>query len=250
MADEATVDRPKPRRNGTKKKSLVTKLTEIMSSIDGVEKKGWNDHHKYAYVMEPELFEAVRGGMAERNLMMVPSITSVERHERGIVTVHMLYRILDGDSGESIEIPWSAEGQAQDDKGIAKAVTNAKYLIMKLFLIPSFFSNGESTDAENPRTEVQPAKPVVKTAPPATSAKKPGCISEKQLKRLHAIARSQNADVDAIKGYAAENFGFESLEVIPWNRNEKGNYDEIIKMIEAGNFTADKPELDADDIPF
>ena len=250
MADEATVNTPKPRRNGTKKKSLVTKLTEIMSSIDGVEKKGWNDHHKYAYVMEPELFEAVRGGMAERNLMMVPSITSVERHERGIVTVHMLYRILDGDSGESIEIPWSSEGQASDDKGIAKAVTNAKYLIMKLFLIPSFFSNGESTDAENPRTEVQPAKPVVKTAPPASPKPQTGSvISEKQAKRLYAIAKSKDVDVAHFQAYLKENYGYERFTDI-----ERGKYDDIVNLAESGTSfepaEAQEPELDADDIPF
>ena len=250
MADEAIVDTPKKRRNGTKKKSLVTKLTEIMSSIDGVEKKGWNDHHKYAYVMEPELFEAVRGGMAERNLMMVPSITSVERHERGIVTVHMLYRILDGDSGESIEIPWSSEGQASDDKGIAKAVTNAKYLIMKLFLIPSFFSNGESTDAENPRTEVQPAKPVVTTAPPASPKPQTGSvISEKQAKRLYAIAKSKDVDVAHFQAYLKENYGYERFTDI-----ERGKYDDIVNLAESGTSfepaEAQEPELAADDIPF
>jgi len=166
MATDTTTTTPAPKRprTPTKPTSLVTKLTEIMNSVDRVEKKGWNDHHKYAYVMEPELFEAVRGGMAERNLMMIPSITSVERYpEKGLVTVHMLYRICDGDSGEIIEIPWAAEGQDQSDKAIAKAVTNAKYLIAKLFMIPSVFANGEAMDSENHRTEVTTPR----TPPPA-----------------------------------------------------------------------------------
>ena len=246
MGEEATVPKTTKKRTNGKPKPLVTKLTEIMSSVDMVEKKGWNDHHKYAYVMEPELFEAVRGGMAERNLMMIPSITSVERHERGIVTVYMLYRIMDGDSGETIDIPWCAEGQDQSDKAIAKAVTNAKYLIMKMFLIPSVFSNGEAPDAENHRTEITPSKPVTQTAPPAANGnKKPGCISEKQLKRLYAIAKSKDADVESIKGYAKENFGFDGLEDIQWKK-----YEEIINMIEAGNFTVEAQEVTAEDIPF
>jgi len=166
----------RPRNGKVKPASLVTKLADIMSSVDRVEKKGWNDHHKYAYVMEPELFEAVRGGMAERHLMMIPSITSVERApSKGIVTVTMLYRIIDGDSGEVLEIPWAAEGQDQGDKAIAKAVTNAKYLIMKLFMIPSVFANGEAMDSENHRTEVPVTTP--RTPPPTpTGAVAPGKV--------------------------------------------------------------------------
>ena len=117
---------------------------------------------------------------------------------------------------------------------------------MKMFLIPSGFSNGEAPDAENHRTEITPSKPVTQTAPPkANGNKKPGCISEKQLKRLYAIAKSKDADVESIKGYAKENFGFDGLEDIQWKK-----YEEIINMIEAGNFTVEAQEVTAEDIPF
>ena len=249
MAEEATVNTPKPRRNGTKKKSLATKLTEVLASISGVVKTGYNDFQKYSYAEEAAIMSACRDELAKRHIMIVPSIERVV-HEGTLTTIETSYTFCDGETGEQFVTKWAGTGSDKGDKGLYKAITGSqKYLLLKTFLIPTG-ENGVADDPEHPAREVQPAKPVVTTAPPATSAKKPGCISDKQLKRLHAIARSQNADVDAIKGYAAENFGFESLEVIPWNRNEKGNYDEIIKMIEAGNFTADKPELDADDIPF
>ena len=162
MADETTPT-PKRTRNGTKKKTLATKLTEVMRGIDHVEKRGYNAHHNYKYVMEPELFAAVRLALADRHIMLVPSVTGVER-TGGIVTIQMVYRLLDGDSGEVLEIPWFAEGQDTSDKAINKALTSAsKYLIYKLFLIPTLDA-GEFTDAENDTREVRPAKPVVKTA--------------------------------------------------------------------------------------
>jgi len=62
---------------------------------------------------------------------------------------------------------------------------------------------------------------------------------------LYAIAKSKDADVESIKGYAKENFGFDGLEDIQWKK-----YEEIINMIEAGNFTVEAQEVTAEDIPF
>ena len=164
MAEDTTT--PKRPRTPTKPTSLVTKLTEVQASIETVEKKGYNSHHNYHYVMEPELFNAVRGGLSARNVMLVPSIESVERHGGGLLTIKMLWRIMDGDSGEVIEIPWCAEGHDSSDKAIMKAATAAsKGLIGKLMLIPSMDANGEFTDSENPRTEVPVNTP--RTPPPA-----------------------------------------------------------------------------------
>ena len=87
MATDTPTPVQKRPRNGNKAeqkpKSLVTKLTEVQASIEHVEKKGFNSHHNYRYVMEPELFNAVRGGLSARNVMLVPSIESVERHGGG-----------------------------------------------------------------------------------------------------------------------------------------------------------------------
>jgi hypothetical protein len=248
VEEEVTIPKtPKKRANG-KPKSLVAKLSEIMGEIEEVPMKGYNAHHNYKYVMEPELFDAIRGKMAANHIMLIPSITGVERvPEKGLVTISMNYRLMCGDTGEVIDIPWRAEGADASDKGINKATTAAsKFLVAKMFLCVTDNGNGEAPDAENHRTEVTPSKPVTQTAPPkANGNQKPGCISKNQLKRLYAIAKSKNADIEAIKGYSTETFGFDGLEDIQWKK-----YEEIINMIEAGNFTPEAQEVTAEDIPF
>jgi hypothetical protein len=198
MATDTTT--PKRPRTPTKPTSLVTKLTEVQASIETVEKKGYNSHHNYHYVMEPELFNAVRGGLSARNVMLVPSIESVERHGGGLLTIKMLWRIMDGDSGEVIEIPWCAEGHDSSDKAIMKAATAAsKGLIGKLMLIPSMDANGEFTDSENPRTEVPVNTP--RTPPPApTGTTHP----DKLYVTKYRVAKQGEKDGNAWTLYALE----------------------------------------------
>jgi hypothetical protein len=180
MVEETTAPKapkaPKKRTNG-KPKSLVTKLSQIMGEIEEVPMKGFNAHHNYKYVMEPELFDAIRGKMAANHIMLIPSITGVERiPEKGLVTISMNYRLMCGDTGEVIDIPWRAEGADASDKGINKATTAAsKFLVAKMFLCVTDNGSGEAPDAENHRTEPktasrQPRKAVTQTAPPMVAS--------------------------------------------------------------------------------
>lgn len=253
MADE-TPATPKRSRNG-KKISLVTKLTEVQASISGVDKTGFNDFQQYTYAEESAIVSACRDELAKRHVMIIPSIDSVV-HDGSLTTIQTSYRICDGDSGEEIITKWAGTGSDKGDKGLYKATTGSqKYLLLKLFLIPTG-DQGVADDPEHPSREVRPAKPVTKTAAPRTAPAKdtpkvpPGSISHKQLGRLHAIAGSVNADKDQIAGYCKDTYGFDSLDSIHWQK-----YDEIIKMIEGGIFNQPKPEpkpkeLTDADIPF
>ena len=233
--------------------SLVTKLSRVMASVGTVEKKGYNSHHNYKYVMEPELFDSIRGGMAEYNLMLIPTVERVDR-AGGIATITMCYKILDGDSGDSIEIPWVAEGQDSGDKGINKALTSAsKFLISKMFLCVTD-DHGEPPDAENHNRETlsAPPKPVVQTVAPVTPddpfgsldeeptdaqvdapKKKTSCITKPQQKRLYAIAKANNNDISALDGYLLDTYGVESFTEI-----ERAHYEDICKLAEEGRFAA------------
>jgi hypothetical protein len=166
-----------PRKKASGKQSLVAKLSTIMGDIEEVPMKGYNAHHDYKYVMEPELFDAIRGKMAENHIMLIPSITGVERViEKGLVTISMNYRLMDGDTGEVIDIPWRAEGSDASDKGINKATTAAsKFLVAKMFLCVTDNGNGEAPDAENDRTEAGGSrKTVIQTDPPAQTTQANG----------------------------------------------------------------------------
>jgi hypothetical protein len=249
MAEEATTDTPKPRRNGTKKKSLMTKMTEVLASISGVVKTGYNDFQKYSYAEEAAIMSACRDELAKRHIMIIPSIENVI-HEGTLTTIETSYTFVDGETGEQFVTKWAGTGSDKGDKGLYKAITGSqKYLLLKTFLIPTG-ENGVADDPEHPAREVQPAKAVVKTAPPASPTPQTGSvISEKQAKRLYAIAKSKDVDVDHFQAYLKENYGYDRFADI-----ERGKYDDIVNLAESGTSfkpaEAPAPELAADDIPF
>lgn len=125
---------------------LYKKLAEVMAEIGMVHKKGWNDFHSYHYVTEADLVDAVREKLAERHVVLIPSVSALD--ERGvtsdkgkqstITTVHVDFTFCDGDTGETHTASWAGSGDDPADKGLYKAYTGAvKYFLMKSFLIPT-----------------------------------------------------------------------------------------------------------------
>jgi|TARA_R110000744_G_scaffold149007_2_gene262063 hypothetical protein len=126
-------------------KSLVTKLTEVQALILNVSKTGYNDFQKYSYAEERSIVESCRLALAERHIMILPSILDVNR-AGDLTTIQTSYRIVDGDSGEEFTLGWAGTGSDKQDKGLPKAITTShKYLLLKLFMIPT----GESGIADD-----------------------------------------------------------------------------------------------------
>ncbi len=130
----------------TAKRSLVSKLVEVMAAVGRVPKNGFNKFHNYAYAMEADIVDAVRGELAKRNVLLVPSVEKMETTDattasgktEHLVSVSVKFTAYDGESGETVEF-WSVgHGQDPGDKGPYKATTGAvKYGLMKAFLIPT-----------------------------------------------------------------------------------------------------------------
>ncbi len=135
-------------------RQLVKKLSEVMKEVKYIQKKGFNAFHKYKYATESDVAEKIREVLAERNVMMIPNMTShtVREHTNAkgkteyIVTVDMEFKFYDGDTGEEITFNMAGEGQDAGDKAIYKAITGAqKYALMKVFMIPT----GDDPEADN-----------------------------------------------------------------------------------------------------
>lgn len=150
---------PAPKLRKPKAKSLVVKLSEVQASIRGVAKTGYNDYQKYSYAEEAAIVEACRQELAQRHIMIIPSIDAVVR-DGDLTTIQTSYRICDGDSGEEIVTQWAGTGSDKQDKGLPKAATTSqKYLLLKLFLIPTG-NQGVADDVEHPaHEETLPADP-------------------------------------------------------------------------------------------
>lgn len=130
----------------SEKRTLVSKLAEVMKRVKYIRKAGFNDFHRYTYATEADVNEHVREVLAELNVVMIPNVKShsVREHVNAkgkteyIVTVGVEFTFYDGDSGETITFMTYGEGQDAGDKGTYKAITGAqKYALMKAFMIPT-----------------------------------------------------------------------------------------------------------------
>lgn len=213
-----------------------------MAEIHRIPKRGRNEHFKYDYVMEADLVEAVRGLLAARHVMLVPSIKSVAKDGR-LTTTLMTFTFHDGETGECLTIPWAGCGDDPADKGLAKSITGAvKYVIAKTFLIPTGDDPEADDQSQSPRKSV-PAKQqpqgTPQTSPTASPLPGPptvvpgsvtiGKISEAQRKRYYAVAKEHGWTKPEAAALIKRVLGVDSSADIPTHR-----YKEIVKMLEAG----------------
>lgn len=127
-------------------RSLVKKLCKVMSEIKHVPKRGRNEFHRYDYVLEADLADAVREKLAAVNVFLFSSVDELSTAERTtarggtttITTVKMTFTFVDGDTGENMAFTYYGQGEDQMDKGAYKAFTGCtKYALMKSFLVPT-----------------------------------------------------------------------------------------------------------------
>lgn len=126
--------------------TLAGKLARMMGEVSGVQKRGWNPHHKYNYVLSTDVYEATRELMARHGVVLVqrPILESIERTEKATrngTTCHIRmaweFTWMDAETGESIQVTWVSEAEDGQDKGSNKAATAArKYFLVTQLQIP------------------------------------------------------------------------------------------------------------------
>lgn len=130
---------------------LVAKLAWVMAGIKHVPKRGHNSFHNYDYATEADIADAVREGLAEQGVMIIPNVESLSWRDvetksgkQPIATMHVRFKVTDG--SEVLEFVMVGEGQDGGDKATYKAMTGAqKYMLLKLFLI----STGDDPEADD-----------------------------------------------------------------------------------------------------
>lgn len=147
-------------------KALALKLALVMGEVSRIPKKGYNDYHKYHYVLESDVLDSVREALVKHRVVILPTLLSSRRHG-DLTEVDLQFTIIDGDSGDTYASMFTGSGSDKGDKGVYKAYTGAyKYYLMKLFMIPT----GDDPERED-QTDERPAKkgkpaPKAKPEPP------------------------------------------------------------------------------------
>ncbi len=201
----------------TEKRSPVAKLAEVMAAVERVPKRGRNEFHRYDYATEADIVATVRGELAQRQVMLIPAVQNHERHdittkknERGdpITVLHMTFTFYDGESAESIVMPWIGVGQDGGDKGVYKAMTGGeKYFLMKTFLMPT--GDDPETDGKREARKAERDADREALAQQRADAKAEQTISQDERRTLQRVALEngwQTADVKkliAAHGFAS-----------------------------------------------
>lgn len=138
--------------NGTYKqgwneeRKLLLKLVTVYEQVQYIQKRGHNKFHNYKYATEADVNEKVREEIAKLKIIMMPSIINKEMrvtttksgNTEYIYRVDMDFVFMDAETGESLTVQMSGEGQDVGDKAIFKAISGCqKYALMKAFMIPT-----------------------------------------------------------------------------------------------------------------
>lgn len=187
---------------------LAGKIAKMMGEVAGVQKRGWNPHHKYNYVLSTDVYEATRELMALHNVILVqrPILDSYQR-EGGITRLGWEFTWVCGDSDESITIPWLSEAQDGQDKGLNKAATAArKYFLVTQLQIPV---DQEDADAGPSPGNGRQAAGMPPAAPPAAGTPPAYRMLAALAQQVHQEPKPLQAVIDtlAAEGIIAEDLG-------------------------------------------
>jgi ERF superfamily len=129
------------------------KLAELVSRVHYVQKSGANTHHKYSYLTEGDLLDAVRPVMAELGLVFYPHRADViaTSSTSTLITIKYVYRLVDSESGENIDIEVIAQGSDSQDKASYKAATGARKYALRQLVLAATGDDPEEDDDSNER---------------------------------------------------------------------------------------------------
>ena len=190
------------------KKLLITKLSDIMQSVERIPKNGWNDFHKYKYATEADVADHCRKLIADHHIIMTTDVESAEIinmestdkigaiKSTPITRLRMRFRFYDGDSDATISFAMYADGQDSLDKGCYKAITGGvKYALMKTFLIPT----GDDPERDEPQSKAKAATKISPEQLPNDRDENPPA-TEAQRKKLYAVMKDAKVPDPDIKG--------------------------------------------------
>lgn len=129
-------------------KGLHAKLAELYEVVTHIDKAGTAPQAMggFKFTQAADIAAAIRKALGARSLTMLPeemrreepsTITTRNGATLLLETIHIKWRITDGESGESATIESFGSGSDTGDKAIPKAITSSmKYALLAGFMVP------------------------------------------------------------------------------------------------------------------
>jgi hypothetical protein len=137
------------------------KLVEVMAAVDHVAKNGNNASQNYKFAQAADVYAAVRGELAKRFVIPIPTVLSAEFHDKPTrnggsmtyCTAKVRYDFTDAETGEVMSAEMVGSGSDSGDKSVYKAMTGAtKACLINTFLIPT----GDDPENEPKQSKAPP----------------------------------------------------------------------------------------------
>jgi len=158
-------------------KNLLDALQAAAVCVGYIQKKGRNEFQQYNYVTESDVVAQTREALLDNDIVMIPSVESVNHDEWGNTNIIVVYTMHHTTSGESLTFRMAGSGNDRNskgvgDKGIYKALTGCnKYALLKALQLAT---------GDDPEDE--------KTAPVSPAANAPAALPK-------AAQKAQTEDV-------------------------------------------------------
>ena len=152
-------------------KNVSKKIQAVMTDVDKLIKDSKNDFQHYNYVSESNAVAKVRESWVKNGLIAIPFTDETKSEQIGgkqsnLVTVSIIYQIIDTDSGEYLLARFSGQGVDAGDKSIYKAITGCnKYFLFKTFQLETTDDKQAPSGSVNPESYTQ-KKQLQNTAKP------------------------------------------------------------------------------------
>jgi hypothetical protein len=135
------------------KPNLLAKLVAVAAAVDEVGKDKRNEFHRYDYASIEAVVKAVRVELLDRGVLITPSLDHVDLRTRAtregesvVTTAHMIFTVFDSESGEQLQIQWAGQGDDPADKGLSKAISDARKTFLLVLLN---LARGDDTEADD-----------------------------------------------------------------------------------------------------
>ena len=190
-------------------KNIAKKLVKVMSECSHVIKNGQNDFHNYKYVTAEDILQKVNASLTKHNIASIvsPTLDSMvevlnrsEKKEH-LATVSVQLHIIDGDSGESVDLFGIGSGQDAGDKAVMKAQTAA---IKYAFMLSLCIATGDDPEADSATHEnmANPNKPEVKPVVNKVGCESCGAKITEKVKAFSLQRYGKSLCMDCQKEYA------------------------------------------------
>lgn len=215
---------------------LASALAAAQAKLHGAKKDAKNPFFESTYATLESVYDAIRTPLAEQGLSVIQPTEFIDGQT-------FVRTVLIHSSGQWIDGLYPVITQKNDPQGLGSGMSySRRYSLMAMVGIPASDDDAEAATFR-PR-DAMPFEKInrqyAKDLPELRT--RTGPITEKQVKRLWAIAKENNVGQDQVKGVLGK-YGWTETKQITADK-----YDEVVILIQGAGFSPEDWERQDDQI--